>query len=57
MCYYLLVPLLLRLSNDAEENLGHVKHDENKFGHNTGKQFVVVALTLLVCIEIEYMNP
>ena len=56
MCCYLLVPLLLRLSNDAEENPGHVKHDENKFGHNAGKQFVAVTLTLLVCNKIEYVN-
>ena len=50
------MPFLLRLSNDTEENPGHVKHDESTFGHNAGKQFVAMVLTSLVSSEIENVN-
>ena len=64
MCYNVYVPLLLRLSNDVEENPGPTLHEivnsnnivcagfsqgnQAKFGDNAGKQYVAMSLSVII---------
>ena len=64
MCYNVYVPLLLRLSNDVEENPGPTIYEivnsnntvcadfsqgnQSKFGENAGKQCVAMSLTAII---------
>ncbi len=62
VCYHVYVPLLLRLSNDVEENPGPVNIDdfdegnELMFGSNAGKQCVTMSLCSIVYNELKSVN-